>query len=98
MHQRLVFLTLLTLLVAYLPAQQCTGNLGENIFEEGDFGSGTATILTPDPGIAPGFIYETNPPPQDGFYTITNNMNNWTNAPFFGWDTFSDNTVTPMAT
>jgi gliding motility-associated-like protein len=80
---------------ACLPAQECTGTLGENIFEEGDFGSGQATILTPDPGIAPGFIYETNPPPQDGFYTITNNMNNWSASPFFGWDAFSDNSNDP---
>ncbi len=86
---------LLALFFAYLPAQECTGSLGENIFEEGDFGSGAATILTPDPGLAPGFIYQASPPPQDGFYTITNNMRNWTNPPFFGWDAFSDNSSDP---
>ncbi len=95
MNLRFFCLTLLALFFAYLPAQECTGSLGENIFLEGDFGSGAATILTPDPGIAPGFIYQTSPPPQDGFYTITNNMRNWTNPPFFGWDAFSDNSSDP---
>jgi len=53
-------------------AQICSGNLGENIFEEGDFGSGTAPILTTNPNIAPGYNYTTSVP-QDGAYTICSN-------------------------
>ncbi len=40
----------------------CSGNLGENIFEQGDFGSGTAPVLTTNPNIAPGYNYTTNVP------------------------------------
>ncbi|MCO6478336.1 MAG: gliding motility-associated C-terminal domain-containing protein [Phaeodactylibacter sp.] len=59
-------------------AQQiCTGNLGENIFTEGDFGSGASNLIPSDPGIAPGYSYTLSPPPRDGFYTITNNTGAW---------------------
>jgi gliding motility-associated-like protein len=95
MNPQILLLALFAITSFCLNAQECMGTLGGNIFEEGDFGSGQATILTPDPGIAPGFIYETNPPPQDGFYTITNNMSNWSASPFFGWDAFSDNSNDP---
>lgn len=53
----------------------CAGNLGENIFINGDFGSGAAMILQTDPRIALSYFYEVNPPPFDGEYTITNNSN-----------------------
>ena len=43
----------------------CSGSLGENIFTDGDFGSGAATILQTDPHIAPGYIYTTSTPPSD---------------------------------
>jgi len=55
-------------------AQECNGNLGENIFEEGDFGEGTANIVQNDPNIAPGYTYTTIMPPNDGFYTITDDL------------------------
>ena len=55
----------------------CSGNIGANILEDGDFGSGTANIPPVDPGLAPGYIYQLNPPPDDGFYNITNNTTNW---------------------
>ncbi len=60
-----------------MEGQECSGNLGENIFEEGDFGSGASNILQTNPQIAPGYIYTTSPPPNDGFYTITNNTTPW---------------------
>ena len=82
------------LLCTCVRAQFCTGNLGENIFEEGDFGSGTATIVQNNPMIAPGFAYQTNPPPNDGFYTITNDMRAW-NSVFPAWDQFADNSNDP---
>lgn len=55
----------------------CTGNLGENIFPDGDFGQGQANILPGNPGLAPGYTYVLNPPPNDGAYTITNNTSPW---------------------
>ena len=55
----------------------CTGNLGENIFPNGDFGTGTANILPGNPNLAPGYNYTTSPPPNDGLYTITNNTAPW---------------------
>ena len=55
----------------------CTGNLGDNIFPNGDFGTGTANILQSNPNLAPGYSYTTSPPPNDGFYTITNNTTPW---------------------
>ena len=75
-------------------AQVCTGNLGDNIFEAGDFGSGTDNIVAVDPMIAPGFRYQTSPPPNDGFYTITNDMRQWRNT-FPTWDAFPDNSDDP---
>jgi gliding motility-associated-like protein len=59
--------------------QDCSGSLGENIFPDGSFGSGVANILRTNPGIAPGYNYTTNPPPNDGDYTITNNTTSWGN-------------------
>ncbi len=58
-------------------ADICSGSLGENIFVAGDFGSGTDVILQTDPNIAPGYTYQRNPPPEDGFYNITNNTGRW---------------------
>ncbi|MDF1695599.1 MAG: gliding motility-associated C-terminal domain-containing protein [Saprospiraceae bacterium] len=55
-----------------LSAQVCSGNLGENIFERGDFGSGLAPVLATNPNIAPGYSYTTSVP-SDGFYTICSN-------------------------
>lgn len=65
------------LMSVQLTAQICQGSLGLNIFEEGDFGSGALTIFPTDPGIAPGYNYTTNVPPDDGFYVLTNNTGNW---------------------
>lgn len=73
----------------------CTGNLGENIFEEGDFGSGPSGILFADPGIAPGYAYDPTPPPGDGFYTITSGFGSW-DWFFGGWfNVASDNSNDP---
>lgn len=94
MNLKFLLLLFLAPFCVSLSAQQCTGNLGENIFDAGDFGSGTATILTPDPGIAPGFNYQPSPPPNDGFYTITNDMRAWSGT-FPTWDAFPDNSNDP---
>lgn len=77
-----------------LHSQACTGNLGENIFTDGDFGSGSANVLSPDPQIAPGYTYQFSPPPDDGFYTITNNISSW--GSFANtWDDIRDNSNDP---
>lgn len=75
-------------------AQVCDGNLGDNIFTEGDFGSGADNILLTNPMIAPGYLYETNPPPVDGFYTITNNTGAWSNL-YGTWLAIPDNSNDP---
>ncbi|MEM9889076.1 MAG: hypothetical protein AAF849_24565, partial [Bacteroidota bacterium] len=66
-HCSSVFLTVL-FFSCFLPfwgiAQICTGNLGDNIFEEGDFGIGTANNLLDDPNIAPGYNYTQTGPPS----------------------------------
>lgn len=74
--------------------QVCDGNLGENIFSIGDFGSGPDVFLPVDPGIAPGYTYTTNPPPPDGLYTITNNMGAWNNL-YGTWLPLRDNSDDP---
>lgn len=74
----------------------CTGNLGENIFSIGDFGSGTANIIQMNPGIAPGYSYTTSPPPNDGFYILTNDMTTsaWDGL-WASWLKISDNSDDP---
>jgi len=82
---RIKLLLLLLVLSCPLPAQSdtivvgelCSGIRGENIFLEGDFGAGAPNIPSADPGLAPGYRYSTNPPPNDGEYTITNGTSRW---------------------
>ncbi len=69
----------------------CSGRLGENIFPDGDFGSGTANIVTVDPGIAPGYQYNTVPPPNDGYYCLTNNTSSWGSFAGSDWINIQDN-------
>lgn len=73
---------------------QCTGNLGANIFEDGDFGSGPENILSENPGIAPGYSYGQGTPPPDGIYIITNDMGAWSNI-YDTWLQVSDNSGDP---
>jgi len=83
----------LTILLVVLPfsasTQVCNGNLGENIFPDGDFGSGNTNVVSTDPQIAPGYTYQPHPPPNDGFYTITNYTGLWNLFP--GWIKIYDN-------
>ncbi len=90
-----IFLYLLLWLMASVQAHsQCDGNIGANIFTDGDFGTGTANILSTDPNIAPGYIYTTNVPPFDGFYTITNDLSQWGDN-FDCWLDTEDNSNDP---
>jgi len=75
-------------------AGQCDGNLGENIFEDGDFGEGAPNILFMNPNIAPGYNYSYAPPPNDGDYTITNNTTTWGSFAA-NWQNISDNSDNP---
>ncbi len=93
---RLFCICLLLLSLQIVNGQNiCDGNLGENIFTEGDFGSGPELIPPDDPGIAPGYLYDTNPPIPDGSYTITNNMGAWTGN-FPTWLGLQDNSDDPQ--
>lgn len=74
-------------------AQSCEGQLLENLIPNGDFGSGFATILPADPMLAPGYLYETNPPPDDGYYVISNTTN--FGNPLFCWVDSGDNSSDP---
>jgi gliding motility-associated-like protein len=92
--QRLIITLLLALLPFFLMGQFCSGSLGDNIFEEGDFGSGSANILSPDPNIAPGYNYTFNVPPLDGDYVITNSTAAWPGL-FTTWLGLRDNSLDP---
>lgn len=74
--------------------QVCSGNLGDNIFEDGDFGVGTANNLQEDPRIAPGYVYANGTPPPDGLYVITNNTGAWPNL-YPTWLEIRDNSDDP---
>ena len=63
-----LFFLLLNAFVA-MSQEICSGNLGDNIFTDGDFGSGTAPVVIDNPNIAPGYDYTTKVP-YDGSYTI----------------------------
>lgn len=73
----------------------CTGNLGENIFPNGDFGQGAANVLPTNPGYAPGYQYQPLPPPDDGYYTITNNTGPWGWFAAWNWIDIPDNGPEP---
>lgn len=93
---RLLFYFLLMRLSSPITAQAvlCDGNLGDNIFTAGDFGSGTPVVVQNDPGLAPGFQYTTQVPPDDGEYTLTNRIANWPYV-YPTWLTIGDNDFDP---
>lgn len=78
-----------------LMAQVCQGNLGINIFDDGDFNTGMQNVILVDPQIAPGYQYQPSPPPNDGFYTITNNTAPWGSFAE-NWDDIRDNSPDPF--
>lgn len=79
--------------VALCAQNQCSGNLGINIFDSGDFGFGIPNVLPTNPNIAPGYNYTTAVPPNDGYYTITKNTGLWPTN-FQTWLDVSDNSGT----
>ena len=81
--------------VSHMVNDFCTGTLGENIFVDGDFGSGSVTNLPSDPvGYAPGYNYQSNPPPSDGNYIISNNTSAWGSFAS-NWIDIGDNSSDP---
>lgn len=72
----------------------CDGNLGENIFTKGNFGTGFDNIVALDPLIAPGYRYDRTAPPNDGEYVLTNNTTNWGGI-FPSWLRIKDNSSDP---
>jgi len=94
---KLLYTCILTMLLSApsLAQQICQGNLGANIFLDGDFGTGAPNMPQADPGIAPGYVYTTSPPPGDGFYTITNNTAQWP-ALYNTWLRIPDNSEDPF--
>ena len=85
---------MLCFIVIRLGAQECPGGLGENLFDDGDFGSGFEFSLPQDPGLAPGYIYNRSGPPADGEYMITSDFNQW-NFVFDTWLRPKDNSNDP---
>ena len=93
---RLATTILAVLLFAQMGITQdlCEGSLGANLFEDGDFGSGTNNNQLVDPEIAPGFEYVTNGPPFDGQYILTQNMGAWSNL-FGTWLPLRESSADP---
>lgn len=92
-ESRWIWLVFITAFTFQLHSQKCAGNLGENIFIDGDFGLGTANIVSIDPMIAPGYTYSTQGPPNDGYYVITNSSD-WPRL-FSTWIRIKDNSPDP---
>lgn len=91
-----LIITTLLIFIAFTQAKSqgiCSGNLGENIFTAGDFGSGTAPVLLTDPNIAPGYTYTTQVP-NDGSYSICNRTSALAGL-FPGWLQVEDNSADP---
>jgi hypothetical protein len=75
-----------------LNAQLCNGSLGENIFIDGDFGSGVNPIVQQDPMISPAYTYTTSLV-NDGYYSLVTNTSNWSNL-YPSWVRTADNSGT----
>ena len=75
-------------------SQICTGNLGDNIFELGDFNEGIANIPEKPEGIISTYNYVFSGPPSDGNFTITNNTAVWVNL-YSSWMKTGDNSDNP---
>lgn len=89
----LFFILLFSGLEAF--GQTCSGSVGDNIFPDGDFGKGTANIVQTDPNLAPGYRYQFSPPPNDGFYNISNNTTSWGSFAATDWINIGDNSGDP---
>ena len=94
-HLRLLPLLLAVLTWnSYAQNEICTGNLGDNIFELGDFGSGQVNIPEKPDGIVSTYNYVKQGPPSDGNFTITNNTGVWINL-YSSWIKMEDQSTDP---
>lgn len=93
-YNTISWFTFLLLPIAINAQVTCSGTFGENIFKEGDFGSGNENIVSNVTGIAPGYTYTTQMPPSDGYYTITNDMGMWTRN-YGSWINIGDHSDDP---
>lgn len=89
---KLLFAAVLLLACASIidAQEECIGSLGSNLFDRGDFGTGTTNNIITNPNIAPGYGYVTLGPPSDGDYILTNNMGSWSNL-YGTWLPLRDN-------
>lgn len=97
MKKRLRYLPLLLLLLtgsSYAQNDICTGNLGDNIFETGDFESGQANIPTKPDNLITTYSYVSQGPPRDGAFTLTNNTGAWVGL-FETWLAIEDRSTDP---
>lgn len=95
MFKKYITALLLLFTAFHAHAQSCGGSVGDNIFPDGDFGSGTLNVLPVDLMLAPGYTYQPAAPPNDGFYTITNNTTPWGSFAAESWINIRDNSSDP---
>jgi len=72
----------------------CTGNLGDNIFTTGDFGSGQINIPSKPGDIISTYSYVGQGPPRDGSFTLTNNTGAWSGL-YSAWLAIGDQSNDP---
>jgi len=68
---------LLIPLIVNSQSSLCEGNLGENIFQNGDFGSGMVNVPEKPDEIISAYVYVWQAPPPVGYYLLTNNTGVW---------------------
>ncbi|MCI5082331.1 MAG: hypothetical protein MRY78_11570, partial [Saprospiraceae bacterium] len=73
----------------------CNGNVGTNFFPQGDFGTGSDSLLAVDPGFAVDFVFSSSAPPPDGTLVYTNDTQPWNINP--NWINTTDNGSEPMS-
>jgi len=91
-----LLLCLLISLIIKVDAQNeiCTGNLGDNIFTSGDFGSGQINIPSKPADIISTYNYVGQGPPRDGSFTLTNNTGAWSGL-YSAWLAIGDQSNDP---
>ena len=97
MQQNLLGLLFLLLLIPTQNFAQndiCTGNLGDNIFISGDFGTGEINIPSKPADIISTYNYVGQGPPRDGSFTLTNNTGAWSGL-YSAWLAIGDQSNDP---